>query len=70
MVSCRRFVARTVVVKTIYVAVGDMNARLTPSSASGFIIGLVGGVIDFASGAGLLLGGTQQTPMESTSVPL
>jgi len=47
-----------------------MNARLTPSSASGFIIGLVGGVIDFASGAGLLLGGTQQTPMESTSVPL
>jgi len=46
-----------------------MKIGLTPSgSASGLILGLVGGVLDFASGAGLLVGGMQQTPMENSSV--
>ena len=39
-----------------------------PSSAGGLIIGLLGGVLDFASGAGLLLGGVQHTTMGNTSV--
>jgi hypothetical protein len=47
----------------------DTGASLTPiGSASGLILGLVGGVLDFASGAGLLLNGTQQTMMGNTAV--
>lgn len=38
------------------------------SAASGLIWGLVGGLLDFASGAQLSLGGMQQTPMENTIV--
>jgi hypothetical protein len=42
---------------------------LTPiSSTSGFLIGLVGGVLDLASGAGLLLGGMQQASMGSNDI--
>lgn len=36
--------------------------------ASGLIIGIVGSVLAFASGTALLVGGTQGTMMESTSV--
>lgn len=37
------------------------------SSTVGFIIGLAGGVLDFASGTGLLQNGMQQTIMENAS---
>jgi hypothetical protein len=36
--------------------------------ASGFIIGIVGGVIDLASGTSLLLNGTQTGPMGETTL--
>jgi len=61
----------SVVDKTIYVAIEDMNDSMTVfSSASGLIIGIVGGVLAFASGATLLVGGTQDTMMNSASVSI
>jgi hypothetical protein len=46
-----------------------MDDRLAPpSSARGLVVGLVGGVLDFASGTALFLGGAQEVMMGNTGV--